>query len=228
MIGGKVARWFVAVLVVAGCDTSALEEAEDLTSYDVAGSVTALDLIGGSGSVEITVADGPVRVRERRLYNGVPPLTSHRVEGGTLHLLDQGCGKAAEAEGQCETHYQVKVPRGLAVTVKVRTAAVTVTDLAGTLDVTTDVGAIKGSGLTGKTKATTSVGDVELRYTAAPPAVEVTNEVGATQVFLPVGGAYRIDAKTAAGPAVNLPSSPDAKSTVTLHSDTGAITVAPA
>ena len=219
MIGGKVARWFVAVLVVAGCDTSALEEAEDLTSYDVAGSVTALDLIGGSGSVEITVADGPVRVRERRLYNGVPPLTSHRVEGGTLHLLDQGCGKAAEAEGQCETHYQVKVPRGLAVTV---------TDLAGTLDVTTDVGAIKGSGLTGKTKATTSVGDVELRYTAAPPAVEVTNEVGATQVFLPVGGAYRIDAKTAAGPAVNLPSSPDAKSTVTLHSDTGAITVAPA
>jgi hypothetical protein len=221
------ARWLLAVSLLAGCDTSALEVAEDLRSYDVPGTVTALELTGGSGSVEIVAVDGPARVRERHVYADLPPLTSHRVEGATLHLLDRGCGKAADAGGQCATHYRVEVPRTLAVTVKVRTAPVTVTGVAGALDLTTDVGAIKGSGLAGKTKATTSVGDVELRYAATPPAVDVTNEVGATRVFLPAQGAYRIDARTAPGAVVNLPSRPDAKNRVTLRSDTGAITVSP-
>lgn len=226
----KSASWFLAVTValVAGCDTTALEVAEDQTTYDVQGAVTKLDLTGGSGSVEVTAGDGPLRVEERHVYADLPPLTSHRVEGGTLYLLDRGCGKAADAEGPCATHYRVEVPRALAVTVKVRTAPVTVTGLTGTLDITTDVGEIKGSGLAGSTKATTSVGDVELRYAVAPPAVDVTNDVGATRVFLPAQGAYRIDAKTAAGPTVDLPSRPDARNTVTLRSTSGAITVAPA
>jgi hypothetical protein len=224
----KAAGWFLAVLAVAGCDTSAFEEAEDLTTYDVPGAVTKVELTGGSGSVEVVAVDGPPRVQERRVYADIPPLTSHRVEGGTLYLLDRGCGKAADAEGRCATHYRVELPRTVAVTVKVRTAPVTVTGVAGTLDVTTDVGAIKGSGLAGPTKATTSVGDVELRYAAVPPAVAVTNDVGATRVFLPRQGTYRIDAKTAAGAVVNLPSSPDAKNAVTLRSNTGEVTVDPA
>lgn len=228
MVPGRVALWFLAILIVGGCDTSALKESEDLTTYDVTDAVTALELIGGSGSVEIKATDGPLRVQERRLYDGVPPLTSHRVEDGTLFLLDRGCGKASDAKGQCATHYSVEVPRGLAVTVTVRDAAVTVTGVAGALDVTTDVGPIKGAELTGRTKATTSVGDVELRYAAAPPAVDVTNDVGATHVFLPAQGAYRIDARTAVGPVVNLTSQASAKSAVTLRSNTGAITVDPA
>jgi hypothetical protein len=218
----------LALFAVAGCDTTALEVAEDLQTYDVPGAVTALELAGGSGSVEVAAVDGPLRVRERRVYADVPPLTSHRVEGGTLFLLDRGCGKAAEAEGGCATHYSVEVPRGVAVTVKVRAAPVTVTGVAGALDITTDVGAIRGSGLAGTTKAVTSVGDVELRYAAVPPGVDVRNDVGDTRVFLPAAGAYRIDAQTAAGPVVNLPSAPRAKSAVTVRSSTGAITIAPA
>lgn len=224
----KAARWFLAVLLVAGCDTTSLKVAEDATTYEVGGAVTKVELTGGSGSVEIAAVDGPLRVREQHVYADLPPLTSHRVEGGTLHLLDRGCGKAADAGGQCATHYRVEVPRALAVTVKVRAAPVTVTGVTGTLDLTTDVGAINGSGLAGTTTVRTSVGDVELRYATAPPAVTVTNDVGATRLFLPSQGAYRIDAKTAAGPAVELPSRPDAKNTVTLRSTTGAITVTPA
>lgn len=222
------ARWLVAALVLAGCDTTALKVAEDQTTYDVPAAVTKVELTGGSGSVEVAAVDGPPRVKERHEYADLPPLTSHRVEGGTLFLLDRGCGKAAEAGGQCATHYRIEVPRALAVTVTVRTAPVTVTGVTGALDITTDVGAITGSGLAGKTKATTSVGDVELRYTSVPPAVEVTNDVGATRVFLPPQGTYRIDAKTAAGPVVNLPVSQGAKTAVNLRSKTGEITVGPA
>lgn len=218
----------LASLLTAGCDTAALEEAEDLTTYDVPATVTAVELAGRSGSVRVTATEGAPRVRERRVYGDVPPLTSHRVEGGTLHLLDQGCGKAADAEGRCATHYEVEIPRGVAVTVTVRAAPVTVTGVTGALDLTTDVGAITGTGLAGPTKARTSVGDVELRYAAAPRAIEVENDVGATRVYLPAGGAYRIDARSAAGPVVDLPSRPDAPSTVTVRSDTGAVTVAPA
>jgi hypothetical protein len=224
----KAAAWLLAVLAVAGCDTSALEEAEDLTTYDAPGAVTTVELTGGSGSVEIVAGDGPPRVQERRVYADIPPLTSHRVEGGTLYLLDRGCGKAADAERRCATHYRIQLPRTVAVTVKVRTAPVTVTGVTGTLDLTTDVGAIKGSGLAGATKATTSVGDVELRYAAVPPAVDVTNDVGATRVFLPPQGTYRIDAKTDAAAVVNLPSNADARSTVKVHSNTGEVTVGPA
>ncbi|GAA4440697.1 hypothetical protein [Phytohabitans houttuyneae] len=218
----------LASLALAACDTSAFETAEDLKSYDVPDAVTTVDLTGRSGSVEVSVADGPVRVQERRVYADLPPLTSHRVEGGTLYLLDRGCGKAADADGQCATHYRVDVPRGVAVTVKVGTAPVTVTGVTAALDVTTDVGAIKGSGLAGPVKATTSVGDVELRFAAAPRTVEVRNDVGATRVFLPAGDAYRIDARTDAGPVVDLPSRPDAPNAVTLRSSTGEITVSPA
>lgn len=218
----------IASLALAACDTSALETAEDLTAYDVPDAVTALDLVGRSGSVEVSVTGGPARVRERRVYADLPPLTSHRVEGGILYLLDRGCGKAADAGGQCATHYQVEVPRGVAVTVKVGAAPVTVTGVTGALDVTTDVGAIKGSGLAGPVRATTSVGDVELRFAAAPRTVEVRNDVGATRVFLPAGGAYRIDARSDAGPVVDLPSRADAPNAVTLRSSTGEITVGPA
>lgn len=218
----------LVTLALAACDTSALETVEDLKAYDVPAGVTALDLAGWAGSVEVSATEGAPRVRERRVYADVPPLTSHRVEGGTLRLVDRGCGKAADADGACETHYQIEVPAGLAVTVKVGTAPVTVTGLAGALDVTTDVGAVKGSGLAGPVKATSSVGDVELRFAAAPRAVEVRNEVGATRVYLPASGAYKIEAQSDAAPTVGLPSRPDAPCAVTLRSTTGEITVAAA
>ncbi|GAA4673185.1 hypothetical protein [Phytohabitans rumicis] len=216
------------VLACAGCDTSPLRDAEDLTRYAVPGTVTALDLRGGSGAVEIVAVEGPLRVQERRLYADLPPLTSHRVEDGTLYLVDRGCGKKADAAGQCETHYRVEAPPGIAVTVQVGTAPVTLTGITGPVQVTTEVGAITGSGMAGATKASTSVGDIELRYAAPPSAVDVTNDVGATRVYLPAAGAYRIEAKTDAGAVVDLPSRPDAANKITVRASTGEITVGPA
>jgi len=212
----------------AGCDTSALKEAEAEAAYEVSGTVTAVDVAGRSGSVEVVAVDGPLRVRERHVYTSVPPLTSHRVEGGTLHLLDRGCGKQADAAGPCATHYRVEVPRAVAVTVKVGTAPVTVTGVTGALDLTTEVGAINGSDLAGATKATTSVGDVELRYAAPPSTVDVTNDVGATRLFLPAAGRYRFQTQTSASAVVDLPSRPDAPNAVTVRSSTGEVTIGPA
>src|SRR5687768_961049 len=97
----------VAVVVVVGgggCDTADLELTEDLTRYDAPEAVTALDVRGRAGTVEIVAAEGPVRVEEKRVYADLPPLTSHRVDGGTLRLLDQGCGAKADAGGDCATH----------------------------------------------------------------------------------------------------------------------------
>jgi hypothetical protein len=206
---------------VADIDTSAEED-----RYDVPGTVTALDVRAGAGSVTVVATDGPVRVRETRRYSDKPPRTSHRTEGGTLFLADDGCDGKRRFNFRCETDYRIEVPAGVTVTLKADASEITLTGITGALDISTDVGAIKGTGLAGATKARTNVGDVDLRYATVPASVDTSNDVGSTEVYLPSSGSYRFDVDVELGDqSIDLPTSPGAKTLVTMRGNVGDVSV---
>lgn len=216
----------VTVFAVAACGVADLDTSEEEDRYGVPGTVTALDVRAAAGSVTIVATDGPVQVRETRRYSDKPPRTSHRTEGGTLLLADDGCEGKRRFNFKCETDYRIEVPAGVTVTLAADAAAVTLTGITGALDIRTDVGAIKGTGLAGATKAHTNVGDVDLRFATVPASVDTSNDVGSTTVYLPSTGTYRFDVDVELGDRnIDLPTSPGAKTLVTMKGNVGDVSV---
>ncbi|MEJ3745499.1 hypothetical protein WEI85_19680 [Actinomycetes bacterium KLBMP 9797] len=216
----------VLLLAAAACGVVDTDTSEKEDRYGVPGTVTALDVRTDAGSVTIVATDGPVQVRELHRYSGEPPRTSHRTDGGTLFLAADGCGGKRPFNFVCETEYRIEVPAAVTVTVAADAAAVTLTGVTGALDITTDVGEIKGSGLAGMTKARTNVGDVELRYATVPARVDTANDVGTTKVYLPLSGSYRFDVDVELGNQdIDLPTSPEAKTLVTMRGNVGDVAV---
>lgn len=216
----------VTLFAVAACGVADIDSSEEEDRYGVPGTVTAIDLRADAGAVTIVATNGPVQVREIRRYSDKPPRTSHRTEGGTLFLVDDGCEGKRRFNFTCETEYRIEVPAGVAVTLEADAADVTLTGITGALDIRTDVGAIKGTGLAGATKAYTNVGDLDLRYAAVPASVDTSNDVGSTAVYLPASGSYRFDVDVELGDQeVGLPTSPDAKTLVTMRGNVGDVSV---
>jgi hypothetical protein len=133
------------------------------------------------------------------LGSGSAPKTSHRTDGGTLYLVDEGCDTQIRIRKTCETDYRVEAPAGVSLKIDVDAAPVTITGITGALDVTTDIGAINGTGLAGATRVSTEVGDVDLRFGAAPASLDATNDVGSTTIYLPSAAAYRFEVKVDIG-----------------------------
>ncbi|MEH1125868.1 DUF4097 family beta strand repeat-containing protein [Micromonospora sp. CPCC 206061] len=216
----------VTLLAAAACGVADIDTSAEEDRYGVPGTVTALDVRANAGSVTIVATDGPVQVRETRRYSDEPPRTSHRTEGGTLYLVDDGCDGKRRFNFKCETDYRVEVPAGVTVALKADASEVTITGITGALDIATDVGAIKGTGLAGKTKAYTNVGDVDLRFATVPASVDTSNDVGSTAVYLPSTGSYRFDVDVELGDQnIDLPTSPDARTLVTMRGNVGDVSV---
>ncbi|BCB78623.1 hypothetical protein GCM10022251_59610 [Phytohabitans flavus] len=213
------------LLAAAGCGVLD-EKSSTAETYDVSGEIKNIDVKGQAGLIEVVAGAGGVRVTERRDYSGTAPRTSHRTEGGTLYLVDEGCEAQLRIRKTCETNYRIEVPAGIAVKIDADAAPVTITGITGPIDVSTDVGAVNGTGLAGTTRIRTNVGDVNLRYGAAPASLDVSNDVGSTTVYLPTDEEYHFEVRMDLGDStIDLPNRPDADNRVKLTADVGNVTV---
>jgi DUF4097 and DUF4098 domain-containing protein YvlB len=213
------------VLIASGAAVAACSvTSETRSSYEIGGTVTKLNVRDPAGKVEVTAGDGPVRVTETVRYSDGEPRTSHTTDSGTLRLTNGGCGGRVHV---CTVDYQIRVPAATSVEVTNATGVIRLTDLAGDLTITTNAGAVEGTGLS-SSHATVhdNAGHVSLRYSAAPTRVSITDDAGAIEIRVPKDGAYVVDASTDAGhTSISVPRDPTATRTISAHTHAGEVTI---
>ncbi|MGN9844324.1 DUF4097 family beta strand repeat-containing protein [Nonomuraea sp. H19] len=216
------------VAVLTGCGVSGPLD-EDAVSYDVTDKVAALHVEADSGTVEVVESDRRgIRVTERLSWRKSKPETSHKLQGDTLKLTftcpaTWGWGAMGTS---CDVSYQVEVPKGLRVKVGSDSGALTLKNLSGAVEATTDSGAIEGSGLTGMQVVTkTDSGDMTLAFAGQPGKVTTSTDSGDTVIHVPQGP-YKIVAKTDSGNKdIKAASAPSAWRSIELSSDSGNLAV---
>ncbi|MGW0807934.1 DUF4097 family beta strand repeat-containing protein [Nonomuraea sp. NPDC002799] len=213
--------------VSAGCGIGPTQT--DTVSYDVTDEVTALRVEADSGTIEVVESDRRgVHVSERLTWSKDKPKTRHAVQGGTLALAFEcpatwGPGAIGMS---CDVSYQVEVPKGLRVNVRSDSGTLTLKNLSGALDATTDSGTIEASGLTGKQVVThTDSGDMTLTFTGQPDKVSTTTDSGSTAIHVPEGPYHVVTKTDSGGRNVKVADDPSAQRSITLSSDSGDLEV---
>ncbi|WP_347104530.1 DUF4097 family beta strand repeat-containing protein [Streptomyces sp. CB03238] len=173
---------------------------------------------------------------------GDGPAPVWKLEGGRLTLRVE-CDAVVS---DCEARHEVRVPRGVAVTVEddngdvtaegFQTAlkvtsdngSVTVRDAGGPLELRSDNGDVRVEGATSKSVvARAENGEIRLALGAVPDRVEAVNDNGDIAVELPGGDTrYAVEAASANGEVkVEVPADDRSGHVVRARSDNGQVTV---
>nr|WP_307798447.1 DUF4097 family beta strand repeat-containing protein [Streptomyces beijiangensis] len=237
-----------AVLVsvaLTGCGADAGDAKAEHRSFALSGKTLTID--SDDSQIELVSADvKDVEVTRRVdgwVFMGSGPNAKWSMKDGTLKLR-LNCDAVASS---CEARHQIKVPRGVAVTVrddnggvtatgfstalKLRSdnGRVTVRDSSGTLDLDSDNGKVVAEGITSKdVVAGSDNGEVRLTLAAVPDRVETSSNNGSVEIALPqqAGIAYKVSTKTSNGDVhVSVPRSDTSAHVVRATSDNGEVTV---
>ncbi|GAA4911818.1 DUF4097 family beta strand repeat-containing protein [Nonomuraea thailandensis] len=215
--------------VLAGCGVG--EHSEDTVSYDVTDKVAALHVEADSGTVEVVESDrSGIHVSERLVWRkDNKPKATHQVRGDTLELAftcptTWGFGAVGVS---CDVSYRIEVPKGLRVRAGTDSGDLTLKNLSGELDASSDSGAIEAGGLTGRqVVARTDSGDMTLTFTGQPDKVTTSTDSGRTEIHVP-DGPYAIEARTdSGGKEITATADPSAPRSIELTSDSGDLEVA--
>lgn len=195
-------------------------------AFTVGGRVTAVVIDGGSGSVDVTgSARSTVSVSQHASYSRTPPKAVHGLHGTTLTL-----SYTCPAELECAVSYQVRVPRGVAVTVSTSAGAVTLTALAGRVSARATAGLVTAVDLRSAVASFNSdAGGVVAAFSAVPASLTASTKVGPISLTVPAAAAYRVSTHTVVGTAtVTVRRSSSTAHSITARSDLGSVSVSPA
>ncbi|MFC8664340.1 DUF4097 family beta strand repeat-containing protein [Streptomyces sp. NPDC057199] len=229
--GGRPARTVAlcAALAAAGalltaCGDSA-DEKSTSRSYTVGGKVTALSVTTPGGSIEVVAGGGDrVKVTERIRYTGDRPTTEHTTSGGTLSLNPgDGCGPAG-GPTDCRVSYRVEVPRSVSADLDSSGGDVTVTGLAGAIEVTAAGGRVRADDVSATSlRVSAQGGSVQAGFTAAPSSVDVDTKAGDVTVRVP-NEAYAVDVSAKGGSEnVGVRTDPASARKITLNTEGGSV-----
>ncbi|PZT74906.1 MULTISPECIES: DUF4097 family beta strand repeat-containing protein [unclassified Streptomyces] len=237
-----------AVLLVAaltGCGSTDVDDAPvEHKSFAYDGKALTID--AENSVVEVVPADVDEIEVTRRVDGwvvlGSGPDPVWRLEGDTL-TLRVNC-KAMISD--CEARHQIKVPRGLALTVDADNGKVTasefttalklssdnggvvVKDVSGPLDLKSDNGAIRGERIASRSLvARSDNGSVDLDLDRVPDLVDTVSDNGRIAISLPRGSTtYAVSASSDNGHvSVEVPRSNTSAHVVKARSDNGGVAV---
>ncbi|MGW8798371.1 DUF4097 family beta strand repeat-containing protein [Streptomyces sp. NPDC055775] len=235
----------VVVLGLSGCGSADVDDAPvEHKSFAFGGKSLTID--SGNTAVELVPADvDKVEVTRRVdgwvvLGNGPDPRWAMR--GGKLTLRV----KCTAVVSNCEALHQVKVPRGVAVTVngdngsvvasgfdtpltlRSDNGKVTVRDSSAPLKLESDNGGVVTERISSTSvSAQSDNGEIRLGFTAVPDRVDTVSDNGRVTIELPKGSqAYAVTAVAGNGDiSVRVPRSDSSPHVVKARSDNGEITV---
>ena len=160
-------------------------------TYTVSAPVSTLVVNSGAGAVTITGSRRPtVAVTEQIQFSARPPAMMRTLAAKTLML-----GYQCPHESLCAAAYDIQVPRGMAVRVVSETGEIRLSSLAGTVTAGSGAGLISAAGLTSRTASfTTSQGEINAVFAAAPMTVHVATNQGAINLRVPGTVSYEVTA----------------------------------
>ncbi|WP_328313051.1 DUF4097 domain-containing protein [Streptomyces sp. NBC_00442] len=228
---------------LTGCGSSDPSDAPvEHKNFAFAGK--ALTIEAGRSTLVVTPADVRDVEVDRQVDGwaafGSGPDASWALDGRTLSLTVK-CGGLIKS---CDARHEVKVPRGVAVTVhdadgRVEASGfdtplkivcdngrVTVKDSSGPLDMTSDNGRIDGEGLrAGTVRAGSDSGRVALTFAVVPDNVAATSDDGRVDLTVPQG-TYKVAARSDDGRVdVGVDRSASSPHVLTARSDDGRVTI---
>jgi hypothetical protein len=182
--------------------------------------VSSLVVTDGTGAVTVTAGDSTsVSISAQVTYSGTRPQISRHIVGRTL-TVGYSCG-------DCGVAFRITVPHRMNVAVNVGTGQITLTGLAGDLDIQAGVGTINGTGLSAAAaRFDAGTGQVDVAFTEAPRQVTAMSNTGAVSIRAPSSVPYRVAATSQLGSVnVALPQSASASHVITATSEIGSVTV---
>ncbi|MFJ8147814.1 DUF4097 family beta strand repeat-containing protein [Streptomyces sp. NPDC096094] len=213
-----------AGVLATGCEVGQEGSKSKSTSYDVTEKVSALEVRTPGGDIKVVAGDGStVRVTEKVTYSGDKPDTEHTTRGGTLVLSPgDGCAEDGGAS-RCTVDYTLEVPRALAAVLDSKGGDVSVSGLAGTLEVKSGGGKVTADRITSKRFTVDGNGGaVDAGFATAPDTVAVDTRAGDVSVRVPAAEAYAVKATSNGGSSkVDVKTDPAATRKITLHTDGG-------
>jgi hypothetical protein len=195
-------------------------------AYTVSAPVSSLVVASELGAVTITGSQrSTVSVTEQVQFSDRPPVMTRTVTGKTL-TLDYRCPN----ESLCAASYDIQVPRDLAVRVSSDNGEIRLSALAGPVQASSHLGLISASGLTSSTASfTSSLGEIDAVFTAAPATVHATTNNGAINIRVP--GTVSYDVKVTPGglgsAIVTVPRSSSSRHVIDATCDLGSVLIGP-
>ncbi|SNT07810.1 Putative adhesin [Streptosporangium subroseum] len=211
-----------SALVLSGCrlDVGAFgDEEQAVSSYDVTGTVTALDVSTGSGEIVINESKrSGVHVTETMHWRGDKPKAEHPLDADKLTLRY----KCPEPDGNCSVDYKVEIPQGVTVKLDAGSGIITLRGLTGGVSASTGSGDIEANALGAKRfVADTGSGHIKARFTVMPDNVDLETGSGDVTAWLPQG-AYNVTTRSGSGDqTVEVTKDPSAPRTVSVQTGSG-------
>ncbi|NED10367.1 DUF4097 family beta strand repeat-containing protein [Streptomyces sp. SID9124] len=240
-LGGTV----LLVAALTGCGSTDVDDAPvEHKSFAYGGKALTID--AENSTVAVVPADVDEIEVTRRVDGwavlGSGPDPVWKLEGDTLTLRV----KCKALISDCEGRHEVKVPRGLALTVDADNGKVTasefstplklysdnggvvVRNVSGPLDLKSDNGSVRGERVSARSVvARSDNGSVELGLDRVPDLVDTVSDNGRITIDLPAGKtSYAVTASADNGHVdVKVPRSDSSRHVVKAHSDNGGVTV---
>ncbi|MDX3100872.1 DUF4097 family beta strand repeat-containing protein [Nonomuraea angiospora] len=199
-------------------------ETQRQTHQRAAGRIT-LDL--RIGEVRLVPGEaGRVDIERRLTWSGPKPALKEQWSGDTLGI-QASCDEDLLI-GACWVSYTIRVPAGTAVEARTAEGDITLRDLTGALRLTTETGAITGTGLrAADVEADAKLGNIALRFVQAPDSLRANSEAGNIDVEVPEGDDYALDIRGGLGePEVGVRATAGAENNISVRNSTGGIRVA--
>ncbi|MEU5820009.1 MULTISPECIES: DUF4097 family beta strand repeat-containing protein [Streptomyces] len=240
-VGGTV----LLVAALTGCGSTDVDDAPvEHKSFAYGGK--ALTIEAENSTVQVVPADVDEIEVTRRVDGwavlGSGPDPVWKLEGDTLTLRV----KCKALISNCESRHEVKVPRGLALTVDADNGKVTasqfstplklysdnggvvVRDVSGPLELKSDNGSVRGERISARSVvARSDNGSVDLDLSRVPDLVDTVSDNGRIAIDLPAGKtSYAVTASADNGHVdVKVPRSDSSRHVVKAHSDNGGVAV---
>ncbi|AXG77628.1 DUF4097 family beta strand repeat-containing protein [Streptomyces paludis] len=233
----------VAALVVSGCGSDPSGAPEEKKSFAFEGKTLTID--AENAEIDLVPADvtsvDVTRQVDGWVLLGSGPKGVWKMDGATLTLKVKCSGLSSD----CSSRNEVKVPRGVAVTLtgdngKVTATgfttalklasdngSITVADSSGPLDLKSDNGSVTARNVSSRTVTVRSDnGAIRLGFSEVPDHVDTLSDNGRTEIVVPPGGSYAVTTSSDNG-RVEVDVERDANSphVVKARSDNGKITV---
>jgi hypothetical protein len=218
--------WLVAGLVVAsllvalgGFDVAGLLSHEPVSRHHRwSGTVTAVAISVGSGSITVVGSDQPGAVVEATGARGLNAPSDHETMTDGRLQIRSACSFVLGGDW-CSLNYHVTVPKGASVTVSAGDGSARVSGITGPLTLSTSDGSVEVAGGSGplslhssdggvnvdgarsqRVQASSSDGNVTIRFATVPASIRADSSDGSVVVEVPPGpDLYRVDTSAADG-----------------------------
>jgi putative adhesin len=207
-------------LLVAGCDED-IESPSVKTEYDLPANVRSLKVDGEVGKVTVTAEAGTskISVVENRSEHAEP---THTATGGDATLA-----YTCSDDANCRVDYDITLPARVALDVDNTAGEVNLSGPMTQVVAKAEAGQIQGTELGGGSfDVSTDAGEIDLAFAAPPRSVKATTQVGNTNVTVPSGATYQINAEASVGDtSVDVPNDPSSNRRIEAKTDAGSISI---